>query len=669
MRQRYVAGFIAVLLGVAATRGARATSQKERYARFDAKIAGELAARSPEGAALFAQANQARERGDHRLARDLYARVHRMVPSFSHALRREAGEELVLDHHDRAIALDREALTLEPSAANLAALSLALASSSGGLRPSDLDRQEALGLARRATQLEPDYLYAHVALAQAALAANDFPLLGETADRAVAIAPEEPVGYAFQSLARASRGELDAAETSLEAARARGFPDGEYRRLRSALRAARPWYVRWGGPALAFLLAWVAGLLLLLYCGWFLSRATLGAAQRAPGQASGEVTGSSLRLRRVYRSVLWLSCLYYWLSVPVVALLVLAAAGLALYGVFALGHVPIKLVVLIVVLLFATLRAMARGLVARGRDDDPGQRLEPDEEPRLRDLLHDVAGKIGTRAVDNVYLTPGVDLAVMERGGMLKQLRGASERCLILGIGVLDGLAIGPFKAILAHEYGHFSNHDTAGGGFALGVRRSLLTMARHLAESGAARWYNPAWLFVSGFYRVFLRISQGASRLQEFLADRWAAFTYGSAAFERGLRHVVERSIRFNAHAEAALNQVVRTKLPVANLYVYRSDAEPDARQLDEQVEKAIHRDPSAYDSHPAPASRILWVHALAARGLATSREDEDEAWSLFRSREAFEKRLTVAVMESLRARHGIAVVESEPEPTPASP
>src|SRR4029079_11659575 len=184
-----------------------------------------------------------------------------------------------------------------------------------------------------------------------------------------------------------------------------------------------------------------------------------------------------------------------------------------------------------------------------------------------------------------VYLTPGTDLAVFERGGMLRQLRGNTERCLILGVGVLDGLELAPFKAILAHEYGHFSNQDTAGGGFALAVRRSLFTMAHHLAAGGAATWYNPAWWFVNGFHRVFLRISQGASRLQEVLADRWAAFTYGAAAFERGLRHVIERSVYFDAHADAALGKAIQTKIPLANLYQVEPARLPDQADLSYKI------------------------------------------------------------------------------------
>lgn len=235
---------------------------------------------------------------------------------------------------------------------------------------------------------------------------------------------------------------------------------------------------------------------------------------------------------------------------------------------------------------------------------------------------------------------------------MLRQLRGKAERCLILGVGVLDGLNLGPFKAILAHEYGHFSNQDTAGGGFALAVRRSMLTMAGHLAAGGAAAWYNPAWLFFNGFYRVFLRISQGASRLQEVLADRWAAFTYGAAAFEKGLRHVIERSVFFDAHANVALNQAVNNRVPVANLYRFDPASLDGQADLTYTIEQALKREPSPYDSHPCPEDRFRWVRTVAGSASAAFADDTTEVWSLFRDRDKIEQTLTRTVCENLRSQ-----------------
>jgi Zn-dependent protease with chaperone function len=254
-------------------------------------------------------------------------------------------------------------------------------------------------------------------------------------------------------------------------------------------------------------------------------------------------------------------------------------------------------------------------------------------------------------------MTPGTDFAVTERGGMLKQLRGTSERCLIVGAGVLDGMRMGPFRAILAHEYGHFSNRDTAGGGFALAVRRSLLTMAQSLAQGGAATWYNPAWLFLYGFNLIFLRISQGASRLQEIMADRWAAFAYGAKAFEQGLRHVVERSIRFQAHANATLQEVVDGKMALANLYSYKPSKAPAEREIVEAVGEAIHAKPSPYDSHPSPVERFALVNALRTDEARHSAHAEQDAWGLFEDPAGIQCWMTDRIRTNVERNHGVVI------------
>lgn len=632
-----------------------AVDLRQERAEFDAKILREMRAVNPRAADLFAQANQAREREDHVRARDLYEQVHALVPSSPHPLRREAMEALRLEYRDRAVELARAAVALSPSADDLSCLALALLTAPVRGEVTEAERREALDLARQATSLEPDNYYAQLSLAQAAILNQEIDPLDSASGRMTALAPDEPTGYYLQAIAQLAHRDFGDAERSLAEARRRGLEEAEYQSMLQEIHKARPWYLRVAPAVLEGLALWAGGLLLLLLSGMALSRATLRSAARMPTAGTGEAAGFDLALRHLYKGVLWLSCLYYWISMPVVALLVLVVGGGAIYGIFALGYVPIKLVVIIVVLVGVTLTSIVKSLFARGREEDPGLKLEPAEEPRLRDLLHEVAGRIGTRPVDNVYLTPGTELAVMERGGMLKQLRGSSERCLILGIGVLDGLKIGPLKAILAHEYGHFSNKDTAGGGFALGVRRSLYRMAMHLAEGGAAGWYNPAWLFVTGFHRVFLRISQGASRLQEVLADRWAAFAYGPDFFEQGLRHVIRRDVLFSAHANATVNEVVQAKSALTNLYSYQPAAVPDAKAVEAAVEIALKQEPSPYDSHPAPLDRFRWIQPLRSAGPAAA-EDGEESWTLFRDREAVERRLTETVRVNLLLQ-GVAI------------
>jgi Zn-dependent protease with chaperone function len=637
---------------------AGATASRAREA-FDQQIGAQLQVDSPEAARLFAEANGARERDDHATASRLYGLVYRMAPRFVHALRRQAGEELALGHRPKAIELGRAALAAEASSENLTGLALALARDAEGSKPTTDELAEALRLAQQAVQKAPDDFFAHAGLCQIALLRQDVAQLKVGVERLLQIAGDEAATHEFAAILAAMEGRFDDAERALTRARGLGMPESEYKDLRAAIRKARPATYGLGGLLVRALVAWVGALLLLFGCGALLSRAVLHAAEALPTEASGRAHGAPALVRHAYVVVLWLSCAYYYVSMPILALVVFLAGGGIVYACFAIGHIPVKLVAIVVILTLATLWSILKSLFVRAQDVDPGERLELRTEPRLRALLVEVARRLGTRPVENVYLTPGTEIAVMERGGMWRQLRGSAERCLILGVGVLEGLQVGPFKAVIAHEYGHFSNRDTAGGGLALGVRRSLFTMAKGLAENGAAHWYNPAWVFLNVFFRAFMRISQGASRLQEILADRWAAFTYGSKAFETGLRHVIEQSVRFEARAGATLNEIVTAKAELVNLYQHALTTPVPEDQITKAVTEALHRPPSVYDSHPSPTERTRWVRALNAKGMAAGPDDAQDVWSLFVDREKIEERMTGRVREMVYASQGVRIGE----------
>jgi Zn-dependent protease with chaperone function len=176
------------------------------------------------------------------------------------------------------------------------------------------------------------------------------------------------------------------------------------------------------------------------------------------------------------------------------------------------------------------------------------------------------------------------------------------------------------------------------------------MNLAIGLAQGGAANWFNPAWLFVNGFYRVFLRVSQGASRLQEVLADRWAAMAYGARAFEVGLRHVITAEARFREHAEVSIDEVYQAKQPLQNLYSYVPQRAIDAKKIEEQVNEELNRAPSPYDSHPAPRDRFTWVHALPA-GPEDAPPDDGDAWSLFGDRARIEHEMTAEIRDRMLA------------------
>ncbi len=617
---------------------------------FDAKLEQELTAIDPGAVETWRSANLAREAGKHEEAQRLYADVYARVPQFHHALRRQAGEEIVLGQRDLAIQHAKQALDFDRSAENLSTLAAALIFTTK-VTPTAADIEQAKSLATEAVAKQPKESYAHVVLAQAAIMGNDFPTLQRETQKLEVLAPREQQTQILRITVAASQGEWSTAFDALEKARQLGLPANDYTQMKHEIESSMPFYLRWWKPTAAALGIWFGGFAVMLLIGAILSAIAMRAARKPPQLLAKNASGLSAGLRRVYSAVLFLSCMFYYASIPIVILFVLALGGGLIYGIFALGRIPVKLVIGIVIIVGVTVSSIVKSLFARRSDEDPGMKLDLTRHPRLRALLDDVAKRIGTRAVDNVYLTPGTEVAVMQRG------KGKRERCLILGIAALDGMMIRPLKAVLGHEYGHFSNRDTSGGAFALAVRSSLAATAYGLASGGAAAWYNPAWLFVNGFNRVFLRISEGASRLQEVLADRWAVFTYGADAFERGLRHVIERSVRFDAHVGATLKEVVNRKLPLANLYTYQPSDGAKEDDVAKAVAAALSRKGSAYDSHPPAAERFALARALPQRSRRIEPDDDSPAWSLFDNPLDLQQAMTTQVRANVAADYGVSI------------
>ena len=614
---------------------------------FDAKLEKELEAIDAEALDLWREANEARNAERHADAIRLYAAVFERVPQFDHALRRQAGVELAAGDRTTALAHGRQALELKKSSENLAFVAQALVAAE---ETSAAEIAEAKTLAGRAARVSDD-VYEHTVAAEVAIAANDMRMLRASVERLEVLDAKSPGTHLLRTVLEGAEGNMTSARAALDRSLAAGLPESSYDEILAQIDGATPFYVRWAKPVGVAVAVWFGLFAVLIAAAAVLSHAALRAAREAPRSSDGAATGLSAGVRRAYAWVLSLCCAFYYASIPIVMLLVVALAGSLLYGIFAIGHIPIKLVVIIVAVAGVTLWGMVRSLFIRVSDEDPGMRLDLANEPKLRALLDDVAKRIGTRAVDNVYLTPGTDVAVMERGKGKKK-----ERCLILGVAALEGFRLRPFKAVLGHEYGHFTNRDTAGGAFALAVRNSLGATAVALAEGGAAAWYNPAWLFVSGFNRVFLRISQGASRLQEVLADRWAVFAYGAEAFEQGLRHVVESSVRFDAHVGVTLKEVVDGQKPLANLYTYAPSVAGE--DLTTDIADALNRKSSPYDSHPAPAERFELVNALPQRSRRLEPDDDLPTWSVFSNPDALQHAMTAQVRENVRVNYGVEIL-----------
>lgn len=638
---------------------ARSAAAKRLDPAYESALHEQLQALAPDAIAPWDRANEARERADTNAAQAAYREVVAKAPTFDAGYRRLCSVQT----GDEAIASCRRALALKASWENEASLAARLSEKA-------FTRGEARTLANSAEARAPSELTVLMVQAQISLADQNLDRFGIYMDRLHVTHPGDPDYAYLDVIAALVHADPELARREL----ARGVAAGTIPPGDALERMIDDYENRWTPMRIAktfgeSLVVWFLIALLLYAAGTWLSRATLRATEVSAirsAQHPSDAVGGTRGIKRLYSALITAASIFYYASLPLVAALVLIGFFGTIYAFLAMGRIPIKLVLIFGLVGGASLWAILKGVFITLRPPkatDPGEEIRLAEHPKLAALLSAVSARIGTRSVDRVFLTPHTDMAVFERGGVFATTRARGERCLVLGAGLLRGMRVGSLKGVLAHEFGHFKNEDTAGGALSLAVRRSMMQMLVALIQGGAAKVYNPAWIFATRYHGLFLRISQGASRLQEVLADRWAVFAYGSRPFVEGFEHVIARTVEHDARVEVTLKDVIDNDRPLLNLFTH--EAQIDLMALSVQQREARDRAPDPYDSHPPPKDRIAAALALAVEH-SPEPGDEEDAWQLFEDRAALEQLLTARVCDAVAENHAVRIRRA-PDAAPA--
>jgi hypothetical protein len=175
-----------------------------------------------------------------------------------------------------------------------------------------------------------------------------------------------------------------------------------------------------------------------------------------------------------------------------------------------------------------------------------------------------------------------------------------------------------------------------------------MMKFAVAMIESGQAVWWNIAFQFLRLYHFLFRRISHGATRLQEVLADRVAAIKYSPQAFEEGLTHVIRRQVEFEDIVYWEITNANKARRAVQNLY----ELEPSEKKgVEEKLNEALNRPTSEDDTHPSPAERYRFVHRVRCNNqLAPA----GMVWDLFTNRTAITDEMSALVNRQAAAAGG---------------
>lgn len=635
---------LSVFFLLALLAGIRPAQAVGRDAAREAVFEQELAKQSPALVEPFRQATQAQDREDYAESVRLFRDIVLARPDFEPARRRLGFSLIRLGQAGEGMALLEETVRLNRSPENLYTLAYTLAYPPTG-RPTDSGQVRALDLMKecmaRPDGQDDDML---IVTAQLAFAREEKAVAREAVRRLQKDYPELMVTRYFAAIVAAMDEHWIEAEDEINAAGKLGLDATTVANfLASGIHTqARIW--RWLRGAGWTVGLWAGGMLLLCGLGFLLSAATLRQIDRADPRIP--VGAAEQRLRKIYRQVLNLTGAYYYVSLPVVALLLVLVCGGIIYGFLLIGQIPIQIAIILIVGMLATLWSMGRSLFLRVKSQDPGRALNREEAAGLWQLSEQVARDLGTRPIDEIRITPGTDLCVYERGSWREKLNNRAPRILLVGTGMLNGFETAHFRSVLAHEYGHFSNRDTAGGDVAMRVQNDMLKFYYAMVGAGQATWLNVAFHFLRAYNFIFRRISHGATRLQEVLADRVAVLHYGPAAFEGGLRHVIRRSLAFNFVVEREVGHALKASQPVVNLYAL---PQPTTDHLHQEYEKVLAQPTTADDTHPAPRDRLRLVARLPEPAVPAP---SGLVWDLFNDKEAIMQEMMKLVEQNI-ARH----------------
>jgi Zn-dependent protease with chaperone function len=366
------------------------------------------------------------------------------------------------------------------------------------------------------------------------------------------------------------------------------------------------------GLAVALVLLWV-GLGLIALAGSLLSRTELGALADVKSRLdTGVRTAQESRIERAYGAVVLAAIVLLVVALPVLLAVTIGVTVGVVWLMFQI-HVTFPFVILLLILgAGATTWGILRALFIRL--EPPGKHaLTRADEPRLYALLDEVAEVAHSAPVREVVIGPGPNIGVLERGSTLAVLLGRGVRVLALGYAGMQALTIGELRAILAHEYGHFSHGETRLVPVICRVQLVSFLMLQGVSRSGWMAYLNPAFWFLRAFLAVFHGLNSARDRRRELLADRIAALAYGGDAFERALSTVT--------YAAQDLERTVALLLTLRAMGLAQDGLyglqELKRRDFPPPLRRAIERDrpTSPYDSHPPNEERIERIRGIQGR------------------------------------------------------
>ncbi|MDI9867217.1 M48 family metalloprotease [Flectobacillus sp. DC10W] len=238
------------------------------------------------------------------------------------------------------------------------------------------------------------------------------------------------------------------------------------------------------------------------------------------------------------------------LGVAGLSFMILMVSRIHIWGAFiGIGLMSIGVVVLIFLIKFIFIRNTT--------NLDRYTEITRNEQPQLFALLDEIVQKVGTSFPKKVYLSAEVNASVFYDSSFLSMFLPIKKN-LQIGLGLMNSLTQDELKAVLAHEFGHFSQKSMKIGSYVYYTNQVIQNLLFQNDAFGSLldQWANIHWFIKLGvrvaiyiiigiqkvlqfFYKLINVNYLKLSREMEFHADAIAAHVAGSEALANALLRI----------------------------------------------------------------------------------------------------------------------------------
>ena len=299
------------------------------------------------------------------------------------------------------------------------------------------------------------------------------------------------------------------------------------------------------------------------------------------------------------------------------------------------------------------------------------------EQPELFGFIRQLAKDTQTAFPKKIYLSPDVNACVFYDSSFWSMFLPIKKN-LQIGLGLVNSLNVSEFKAVMAHEFGHFSQRSMKLGSFVYNVNRIIHNM---LFDNSSYSNILGGWASVSDVFAFFANLTakiaqgiqwvlrqmyavinksyMGLSREMEFHADAVAASVSGSRSLITALRRIELSNEGYNIALQKC-DDLYKEKKISNNIYQNHKTV---LKQLANEFKlmednglpvvtdeflsgnnKSRINFKDQWASHPSTEDREKHLLQLAVDAEVIA----EPAWSLFRDKDQLQLQLTQKIYDT---------------------